>query len=422
MFNKIGLSYGIILAITTVIGSGLLALPGLAIQKAGALDALYAWGVVIIAILPLIYIFSRLGVRFPSTAGIANYAHVAMGERVSNIVIWLICVTFAVGMPAFSLIGGSYIAQLFNYHGLYSPYIFAGLLIVISAIINLLNMRIAVWINYFCFIILLLAIISIVLNHLSDARQLFDNFPSIIAHSNFNYFNIWQGAAIIFWAFQGWENLSFSLAEVKKPSIAIPLIYWLSFIIVSTLYFILAWVTTASYLNGYSVNNVTGIIALLPNKFYVFSHALICLILITNFNSWNFGASRLIYSAGKKELLPSFVGQLSNDNVPRNSILFSNIIYLLVLNATCLLKIPLFYLITLTTQNFIVLYAITIISFVILEKSKTPRLVALSGLCSCTFLLTGFSYWIVIPFVIILLGYIIQLLNLSKKIISTTNT
>jgi APA family basic amino acid/polyamine antiporter len=51
---------------------------------------------------------------------------------------------------------------------------------------------------------------------------------------------MWNVTALLFWAFLGWENLSFSLGEMKDPEKNVPRLYWLSFILVAAIYILLA--------------------------------------------------------------------------------------------------------------------------------------------------------------------------------------
>ncbi|HEX3290449.1 MAG TPA: hypothetical protein VHR46_03580, partial [Gaiella sp.] len=72
--------HGIALAVSMVIGSGLLGLPGIALSEGGIHGAALGWVIVVASVVPLIAIFSRLGLRFASAAGLSRYAEVAAGS------------------------------------------------------------------------------------------------------------------------------------------------------------------------------------------------------------------------------------------------------------------------------------------------------------------------------------------------------
>ena len=69
----------IALGVTIVVGSGLLILPGLAYERVGR-SAIYAWLACALIVLPILFIFARLGARFPSAGGVAGFVQAAFGR------------------------------------------------------------------------------------------------------------------------------------------------------------------------------------------------------------------------------------------------------------------------------------------------------------------------------------------------------
>jgi amino acid transporter len=63
----------ITLAVFMVIGSGLLGLPGMALELVNVHTAAGGWVLIILALLPLACIFSQLGLKFTSSAGTLNF-------------------------------------------------------------------------------------------------------------------------------------------------------------------------------------------------------------------------------------------------------------------------------------------------------------------------------------------------------------
>lgn len=404
MRKHISVIHGVALAISMVIGSGLLGIPGLAIERVGPIPALLAWIIIVFSIVPLVYIFSRLGVRFPSSAGIAHYVDMAFGNSMSQGVILLLCATFVIGMPAFALIGGSFIVKFLQLTSPEAPYIFACILIIISTALNLFKMRIVACIQYLNLIVLLTIIVAIISFNFQNSYEATISLIPKIGQINVSYNQIWQAAAIIFWAFQGWECLSFSLNEVENKKLRIFNIFWISYIVVSILYITLAWIMTMSYIDRGSAIGVTGMASLFSRNLYTVSLVCFSFIIMININSWIFSTSRLICSAGNKGILPKFIGDVSCDGIPQNSLLFACLVYVLVLIAAYICKIPLYNLLTLTTQNFIILYGIVVISYMMIEKHFIRRFIGLLAIISCIFLLAGFSWLIFVPITILIVG------------------
>ncbi len=56
---------GLALAFTLVVGSGLLGLPGITIDQFGPYNTALSWLVTILSLIPLFYIFVRIGVNPP---------------------------------------------------------------------------------------------------------------------------------------------------------------------------------------------------------------------------------------------------------------------------------------------------------------------------------------------------------------------
>jgi amino acid efflux transporter len=68
------------LAITMVVGSGLLVLPGLAYLEAGS-TAIYAWIISALVSVPLLVVFARFGATFPGAGGIAGFVQQTFSRR-----------------------------------------------------------------------------------------------------------------------------------------------------------------------------------------------------------------------------------------------------------------------------------------------------------------------------------------------------
>ena len=99
---------GIAMAVSLVIGSGMLGLPGLALEAGGVTATSVGWVVTTIASLPFIFILTRLGLRFRSSAGLARYAQAGVGEWAGSGVVAVLVGTFSLGIPALAIIGGAY--------------------------------------------------------------------------------------------------------------------------------------------------------------------------------------------------------------------------------------------------------------------------------------------------------------------------
>src|SRR5512136_1524317 len=95
---------GLALAVSTVIGSGLLGLPGMALEIGTVHTVAGGWLLISVMLVPLVYIFAYLGLTFTSSAGLSKYAEVSIGAWGAHAVTAVLCGTFVVGIPVLALI------------------------------------------------------------------------------------------------------------------------------------------------------------------------------------------------------------------------------------------------------------------------------------------------------------------------------
>ncbi len=77
--KEINLPRGVAPAVGMVLGSGMLGLPGIVVAAVGSRMAIASWLAVILAMVPMVAIFSRLGSRYTTAAGLTEYARIAFG-------------------------------------------------------------------------------------------------------------------------------------------------------------------------------------------------------------------------------------------------------------------------------------------------------------------------------------------------------
>ena len=77
--GQLGISRGAALYVGALIGPGLLLVPALAVQAAGA-ASIIAWGALLVLSAPLAITFAALGVRHPVAGGVAAYVREGLGE------------------------------------------------------------------------------------------------------------------------------------------------------------------------------------------------------------------------------------------------------------------------------------------------------------------------------------------------------
>lgn len=86
--KELGLVQGVILLTTSLLGTGVFALPELAALAAGDIS-LWAWPLLIILIFPIAIVFAVLGRHFPHAGGVAHFVGMAFGPRLQRVISWL---------------------------------------------------------------------------------------------------------------------------------------------------------------------------------------------------------------------------------------------------------------------------------------------------------------------------------------------
>jgi basic amino acid/polyamine antiporter, APA family len=397
---------GMGLAICMLIGTGILALPGLALDAGNVYEAILGWFLIAIVALPLIEICSSLGLKFPSTAGLAGYAEEAVGPWGGYAVSYLVGGSFFFGLPAVALIGSEYLRQLFKLSDAGAA-LFAVLLVTLMFLSNLAGMRIISLINYAALAVLFLLISLLIvfnLDFLGSGLGVASEALSGNAHINLH--NIWKVAALLFWAFLGWENLSFSLGEIKDPEKNIPRLYWLSFALVTSIYLVLALISTGASISGASIQGAAGLSSLV--LFTPKGNLLIWLMIVViaaNACSWNFTASRLLYAGGRTGIFPEIFGKLSKKNIPVSSLIGLYILSIFLILGSYLFKIPVSTMMLFVSQNYVFIYAFIIIAYWKSETGWNKWIFSVLSLASLSFLISGFTWKIIYPIFLIGFGY-----------------
>ena len=404
--KNVSLSHGVGLAISTLIGSGLLGLPGLAIQQAGPHGALAGWALSLLLSVPLMLLFLRLTRQVQDAGGLARHAGLAFGPGFGSAATLLIACTFAVGIPSGTAMGAHYLQEIFQLPPWTVLPITLGLLAVSTAV-NIAGARPSGVVNHLAVVSLVLLIVAFVALNLSATARGVQALGEVAGGEvTVTLPVLWSVSALLFWAFLGWENLSFGSEEYQDRPGFLTTVFWLGFIVVGLLYAALALVSTGAALAGRPLGGVTGLLRLVDDQpVRPVLVALIVVVVVANVNAWVFAASRLYFASGRNGDLAAYLGRLDPRGVPVASLLtlFSVCSLLAVLITTDVL--PLVTALTVANQNFILLYVGAIAAFIAVDRSPSGRVIAAAAALSCAFLLAGFGTWLLLPLGIGAIGY-----------------
>lgn len=338
-FRKaITLRYAVALYVTSVLGSGVLVLPGLAAKIAGP-GSLVAWIILSLASYPFAYTFASLSARRPESGGVYSFAKESLGHSIASMTGWLFAVWYITGAPAVTLIAASYLAFAFPMNRL-EIFIVAGLIIFAAFSINYRGIVVSNKIQ-------LAVLVSIVTLLLATVVASFRS----VSLSNFSPFlpngliPIGVSAALIFWSYLGYENVSNVAEEFENPKRDFHRSILLSVVIVSALYVSVAFMTvgTLAYKAGGSVapfaailSNVLGIYGALGTAIFA------VFIIFGTVNAYMTGMSRVIYSVARDGGFPKFLVYLDKrTGAPSRSLVVLSGLALAVIAAFYFLNVDL---------------------------------------------------------------------------------
>lgn len=229
---------GAALTMGAVIGTGVLSLPGLAAEVAGP-ASLVSWLAMVLLSVPLSATFGALGARFPDGGGVAHYARMAFGDRASTVIGWCFYFAIPLGAPPAAGFAGAYVADTLG-AGRGAQLATAAAMIVAVSVLNWFGIRISANAQLAIAggLALLLAVATVVsLPHASMA-----NLTPFAPHG---WAAVGAAAALLVWAFAGWEVVTSLSMEYRDPRRDIPRATLVALVFVAALYLGVAFATVA---------------------------------------------------------------------------------------------------------------------------------------------------------------------------------
>lgn len=304
--RAIGVRAAIVLYVSSVLGSGILVLPGLAAHLAGP-ASLLAWGFLAVASLPLALLFSSLSARRPEAGGVYAFAKEAFGPVAALTTGWLFAFWQVTGAPAVALIAASYLDYAFAL-GRPETYALAFGIVFAAFAVNYRGITLSnrVQLAVIAAIVGLLAVAIVVSVPRVHAAEFRPFFPD-------GYLPVGTAAALIFWSFLGYENVSNVAEEFRDPGRDFRrAVYW-SVGIVGALYCAVAAVTvgTGAYLSGGSVAPFAALLGGVFGRYAAGATAILAVVIVfAVVNAYTTGMSRVTYATARDGGFPRSMGRL----------------------------------------------------------------------------------------------------------------
>jgi amino acid efflux transporter len=308
---SLGVTRGAALYVGALIGPGVLLVPALAVQAAGA-ASIVAWGALLLLSAPLALVFAALGVRHPVAGGVSAYVREGVGDGAAAVTGGWFVAAVVVGAPAVALIGGWYVADLTGSGIVVAAGVGLAMFGTVLAA-NTLGLRVSSGFQ--------LALSSVLVGVLAVAIAVAlpsrggDNWTPFAPHG---WWSVGTAANILVWLFVGWEAVAQLAGEFREPERDLPRAIAVAFAIVTVLYVALATAAIAVGGAGRSKVPLADLMAVGFGRAGRDATAVLAVALtMGTMNVYVGGASKLIASLAQEGALPLWLARGADRSVPR---------------------------------------------------------------------------------------------------------
>ena len=227
--QELGLAQGVGLLSTSLLGTGVFAVPALAALVAGN-NSLWAWPVLILLVFPVAIVFAILGRHFPSAGGVAHFVGMAFGPRMERVTGWLFLSVIPVGLPAALHIATGFGQALFGWHDEQLLLAELGTLAIVwwvgsrgaSSSANLQTLVAA-----------LIVVLIVAIWFAGNITVADIPFPAI---NDIDHSQLFAALSVMFWCFVGLEAFAHLASEFKQPERDFPRALMIGLLLAGTVY------------------------------------------------------------------------------------------------------------------------------------------------------------------------------------------
>ena len=400
---------GMALAIGSIAGSGILYLPSLTYVLAGN-DVLVVWLGGTLICLPMLFMFADMIRLVDDGSGIEGFIARGLGSHVAATVPFLFLSIVILGIPAGVLIAGEYLRAALGGGALTQ---LTGALIILAVAIttNLLGAAMGARFQRNITLCLLVVIVTLCALTYPQIHQSFRPvLPTFTAIGP-----ILSGIVVAFWAYAGFENLTFIAGEFKNPRRDFPLAIIVAFLVYGGLTLALT-VIIAELIPQSQVSSFSGLFQLAEHIMPTWlATSIIVIFALTimqlNAASWLWGMSRLIYASAQARRLPSWFNRLDRHGVPRRAIVLLSVIFVIITVINTVLPALLVNVLTIASSVFLFIYLLCLFSYLRFTRGIGKRIIygALSLFLIATLVSVGLK--ILYPLLIFAAAFVASLIR-----------
>jgi basic amino acid/polyamine antiporter, APA family len=330
----------LLMGLGVIIGAGIFILTGIASANYSGPALVISFAIAGTACLFTALCYAEFASMVPVAGSAYTYSYVTLGELMAWIIGWDLILEYLVIVAAVAVGWSGYIVNIFTTAGLKLPSQLINPPGVEGGLINLPAVLIITFISLFLIkgtkessrfntvvVIIKLAVImvfiSVGVNYINPA-----NYQPFLP---FGWIGVFQGAAIIFFAYIGFDAITTAAEEVKDPKRTYPLAIMGSLVISTILY-----ISVTFILNGmvpyYLFNETAAPVAFALQRAGVdWANLVISVGALAGITSvllvGYFGQTRVFFAMARDGLLPSFFSKLhKNFKTPVNNIILVGVV------------------------------------------------------------------------------------------------
>ncbi len=367
--GSLGLGRGVALYVASVLGTGILVLPGLAAEAAGPASIVAVAAVLVLSI-PLAGTFAALAARYPDAGGVASFVRRALGGTAARMTGYWFYFGVCVGAPVLAVLGGEYVVAVLGVERTAVPII--GFAVFVPPFVaNWFGVRVAGWMQFVLTGLLVAVVVGVVAV----------TFPAADA-ANFTPFlpNGWAGVglaiSLFVWAFAGWEVGTHIAGEFKDPRRTIPLATGIAIVIVGVGYLALQFVTVA-VLGERAGEGQVPLLALVettaPGIGQVLVAIVAAVVTLGVMNAYLPAFGKLGAALGRDGDLPRFFAKGAADGeIPRRALALTGVLIVVYFGLMLWNDLDLTGFILIHTSNMVAIYAAGMLAATILLQRWSP--------------------------------------------------
>jgi amino acid efflux transporter len=274
--------------ISSVLGAGILVVPGISVQEAGWAAPL-VWVVLAGICVCIAQMFARISMEFPSVSGVTDVIRAGMGPANAGFAQGVLLLVYAVGNPAMAIATAHYLGAVTD--GLPPVPITAMILMLLSLALAGLDDRMIARIQGVSIKIAMVALaVSIALAVPSMSLS------NLGRHGEPTFAGVLTAAGVAFYAYLGWENVSLLGGSVRDPRRTFPKAIRRAVPVVALTY-LAATLAYAALPPGGPTALVSALTAGLPGPLRLILLIASAVAIVAATNAWVLGATRLYVHA-----------------------------------------------------------------------------------------------------------------------------